>query len=134
MIQWVIPQQLARSPRPGVEHQPSLKVDVEKWIVEAKTLGIRSIICLVSQQELHECYYAAGINLFACYREAGFEVEHFPLSDSGTPPRLPELLGEIGQRYSELPKPCLVHCNAGIDRTRRVIDYLLRLEGFAPQA
>jgi protein tyrosine/serine phosphatase len=127
MIQWVIPKQLARSSRPGIEHQPSDKVDVEKWIVEAKTQGIRSIICLLSQQEIREFYCAAGINLFACYRETGFEVAHFPVSDSGTPPRLPELLVEIGQRFSELPKPCLVHCNAGIDRTRHIIDYLCSL-------
>ena len=134
MIQWVIPQQLARSPRPGSECLPSRQVDVEEWIVEAKKLRIRSIICLLSRQELYECYSIGGINLFGCYREAGFEVEHFPMSDSGTPPRLPELLARIGQRYPQLPKPCLVHCRAGIDRTQLVINYLLRLEGVTPHA
>jgi hypothetical protein len=134
MIQWVIPQQLARSARPGAKRTPSRKGDVEEWIVEAKMLGIHSIICLLSHQELHDCYSINGIDLFGCYREGGFEMEHFPISDSGAPPRLPDLLVQVGQRYSQLSKPCLVHCKAGIDRTRLVVDYLLRLEEAAPHA
>jgi len=134
MIKWVIPQQLARSPRPGDKHLPAMKKEVSAWIKQAKAMGFRSVISLLSNAEMFECFSYAKINLLDCYREAEFEVSHFPISEHGSPPESASLLAQIEKSYRSLPKPCLVHCNAGIARTGIVVDYLLRSEGDAPQA
>jgi len=131
MIKWAIPHHLARSPRPGNKHLPAQKKEVLAWMEEARALGMRSIICLLSKEELHDYYQHVGIDLLQCYQKAGLEVAHHPLSEYGTPPISSETLVRIGSDYQRLPKPCLVHCNAGIERTGKVIDYLLRLGRYA---
>ena len=80
-IQWVIPHQLARSHRPG-RYSPNNKQisrpQLEAWIAQAQQMGIRSIICLLNQQQLG--YYQPS-NLIQCYQLAGWKVGHIPTKD-----------------------------------------------------
>jgi len=133
MIKWVIPVLLARSPRPGDNHLPSRIIDVQNWISEAKRMGIRSVICLLSDQELFECYSFAKIDLFQCIRKADIEVIHRPISEySSSITR--DVFNDIREQFIKLPKPCLVHCNAGIERTGQVVYHLVRFARDLPQA
>ena len=126
MITWAITNQLACSPRPGAASLPAQAAEVNAWLKKVKGMGIRSIICLLSTQELYECYLFAGMDLLKLYNEAGMEVAHYPITDSLTRRQESEILPEIGKFYDRAPKACLVHCNAGINRTGTVIKHLRR--------
>ena len=119
MMEWVIPGRLARSARPA---DPEA---VEAWLKEAEALGVRSILCLLSDSQL-SAYETLPGGLLAHYRRSGFAVGHVPVEDRQTPPIPPEDLKEIGRLFDELPGPLLVHCWAGIDRTGAAVDYLLQ--------
>ena len=58
MISWVVEEKLARSSRPGYGGERGVMVTqkvVDAWIREARSLGIRSIICLLNDE--HLCLY-----------------------------------------------------------------------------
>ena len=119
MPTWVIPNALARGRRPGYlgeRGRPVPTSDVDKWIVEAREFGIKSIICLLSRDQL-PLYDQLPGGLIAFYRSAGFAVEPVPAEDHQNPPLSDDELQKVWAAYSALPKPVLVHCSAGIDRT-----------------
>lgn len=126
-IQFVVPGILAGSPRPGYPsgsfERPIAKAIVDAWIERAKTGGIRSIICLLADEHL-QCYRDLGEELPSYYRRQGFEVAHIPVGDHRQPPLDTATLVRIGDAYAMLPKPVLVHCSAGVDRTGAALRYL----------
>lgn len=122
-IEWVIPGQFARGNRPGYPEQIVPIKAVDEWIAEVKSFGIKSIICLLSDDQL-PFYQQVPNGLIECYRVNGFSVTHIPAADYQTPPLTDEHLAKIWEAYNRLDKPVLVHCSAGVDRTGRAITYI----------
>jgi protein tyrosine phosphatase (PTP) superfamily phosphohydrolase (DUF442 family) len=122
---WAIEGVLATSPRPGfvagAESRVSREI-VERWIDDVRAFGIRSIICLLDRDQLW--LYPSG--LLERYRAAGLLVAHIPTMDRQTHPFTEAQFEQAWESFLELPKPVLVHCSAGFDRTGRIVDHIRR--------
>ena len=121
----ILPDRLYRSSRPGYSGGGKLPVgmgEVQRWIEAAQSLGIVSIVCLLADE--HLCLYPDG-DLLGIYRAAGFEVRHIPATDHRRPLLTEDQLAAVLQAYRELPKPALIHCSAGIDRTGAAVAHIL---------
>ena len=121
----ILPARLYRSSRPGYSgggKAPISMGEVQRWIEAAQSLGIVSIVCLLADE--HLCLYPDG-DLLGIYRAAGFEVRHIPATDHRRPLLTEDQLAAVLQAYRELPKPALIHCSAGIDRTGAAVAHIL---------
>lgn len=121
----VVPNQLYRSSRPGYSGGGRIPVgmgEVQRWIEAAQANGVASIICLLDEE--HLCLYPDN-DLPGIYRTAGFEVRHIPATDHRRPPLAGDQLAAVLQAYRDLPKPVLIHCSAGVDRTGAAVSYIL---------
>ena len=133
MPNWVVEGIIATSPRPGFTPGPEHTVVdgiVEAWVDEAREFGIASIICLIGADQLWLYRRSVPEGLIERYRSAGFEVCHIPTVDQQTHPFTEEQYEHAWESFQRLPKPVLVHCSAGMDRTGRVVRHILeRLDG-----
>ncbi len=128
MLSWIVPGHLAVSPRPGFRSGPETSVPkdtVEAWLRDKRHRGIASILCLLDRDQLPLYERALPHGLLAFYREHGFDVGHVPTQDQQTHPFSDEQYERIWQAFVELPKPVLVHCSAGMDRSGRAIRHIL---------
>jgi len=123
-LQWVFEQILARSCRPCYNDEKPTLAGVRKWLDRVAAMKIRSIVCLLSQPELDEYYGANQIKLLDVYRQHGFAVAHVPIPDYQEPPVTGSNLKLIQKTLITLPRPWLIHCSAGIDRTGTTIEFL----------
>jgi len=130
-LQWVVEGVLARSNRPCYWDDTTV-VGLTKWLDKVATMKIKSILCLLSQDELDKHYGSRGIDLLAMYRDRGFRVRHVPVSDHRQPPLKKSDLVKIHSAFCELPMPCLIHCSAGIDRTGAAVHHIQNQPGLLP--
>ncbi len=110
--------------RPGY---PSVSVDdraVEAWMKEARSLGVRDIICLLDRSQLSFYRGLSAGGLLKAYDKAGFNVHHYPTPDGLHPPLSRGVLDTIAADLSAMKYPVLVHCSAGMDRTGAVMEHL----------
>lgn len=120
---WVKDGVLARSCRPGYSAKAvgvdSVNANVGSWLAG----GIRSVICLLSADQL--AFYAeVPGGLLEFYRSRGISVAHIPVTDYKQPPLNTKELEWVWAAFTELPKPVLIHCSAGIDRTGAAVKHL----------
>lgn len=133
---WPIPGELACSQRPLRDHPdykdcsplPSQSFPlIANWINQVCNAGIRGVICLLTPKQLqrYEGFHTDG--LLGAYREAGLTVVHIPVFDEVHPDDTEGsmVLGEAVfnkafECFTHLPKPVLLHCSAGIDRSSPV--------------
>ena len=55
-------------------------MEVDEWLAEVRASGIKSIICLLSDDQLL-LYGHLPTDLITYYRNAGFNAEHVPAQD-----------------------------------------------------
>ena len=127
--EWVLPELLAKSPRPGYPESEGIsKEAVDEWIENIRAMGVRSIICFLSDHQL-AFYSDLPSGLIQYYRDAGFDVAHIPEDDYKSPPLSEEGVRESVVAFERLEKPVLVHCSAGLARTGMAINAILVNEG-----
>lgn len=144
LLLWIIPSQLACCHRPLRHNRlyggsarnldSSATPLVLDWARAVRACGIRSIICLMSENELafYERLDLQAMNLLEFYRAQGFEVVSIPWKDPAyvriDPAALREKERQVSVQalssFDALPKPALLHCSAGIDRSSPVAAYI----------
>ncbi len=136
ILVWVIPNKLACSQRPLRDHpqfggRSPLPRDardlVINWVERVKQMGILSIISLLEEAQHERYYIRGGLDLHkgglnGYYESKSFWVRHFPMTDYQRP--LPKDMQRILSEYDKLPKPVLIQCSAGIDRTTPVVAFI----------
>ncbi len=124
---WVLDGKLARSCRPGYDWERDAPVPastVDEWLSEIRALEIRSIICLLADDQLW-LYSKLPGGLVTYYEKAGFQVAHVPAEDHLRPPLSQAQLDEVWSAYQRLTKPVLVHCSAGISRSSAAVEHII---------
>jgi hypothetical protein len=122
----IIPHELFKDSRPGY---PSKNVNadaVQASITDWRQAGIRCILCLLDDRQL-AYYNALPQGLLNAYREAGFEVAHLPIADHAHPPLSADEIAGVIALWQSLPRPLLIHCSAGIDRSGAAVQAIRSL-------
>lgn len=118
---WCIENKIACSPRPGYPYKNVPYSVVTEKILEWKNeYKIETIICLLSEQEIKEYY---DIDLISEYNKY-FDVYSFDIPDFSKPVISKDKLKQILKAYKDSKKPILIHCGAGIDRTKNAYEYI----------
>ena len=141
-LMWPIPGQLACARRPLRDH-PDFQEWVHEsylpakaggliveWVETVLSGGICSVICLLPDWQLKRYLGLPQMTdgLLALYKERGLRVRQVACPD----PRheqvekgwLTQIKPVAYRAFLELPKPVLLHCSAGIDRSSPVAAYI----------
>lgn len=146
LLVWVLSGRLASAQRP-LRHHPLYAGSgavipaqatplVFRWAASIRASGIASVISFMHDRDRH-CYAeldlgASDINEF--YERQGFKVARIPWEDphySKADPRtkqkkLEQCRAEALKAFDTLPKPVLLQCSSGIDRSAPVAAYIWR--------
>jgi protein-tyrosine phosphatase len=117
---------------------PDAVGEVRDWIGRIKEYGIRSIISLMHPKELrhYDQLDLGADDLIDFYRRSGFDVRHIPWDDPTHRPssqgasfaeELVRVREEALAAFDVLPKPVLLHCSAGIDRSSPVAAFIFEM-------
>jgi protein tyrosine phosphatase (PTP) superfamily phosphohydrolase (DUF442 family) len=148
---WVIPGLLAGCHRPLRHNRlyggSARTLDAQAaplaiaWADHMKKQGFKSIICLMSEEEVafYENLELAATDLLDFYRNQGFVVTSIPWKDPAhvrsNPGALKAKEAEVCRQaiaaYDRLPKPVLLHCSAGVDRSSPVLAHIAESRGGA---
>lgn len=123
-IDWVYRGLLARSCRPCYHDETPSRAGVGDWMELAGKMGIRSILCLLSNDELREYFNADGTILLGSYCRQGFQVAHVPVPVYREPRLENGDYGLIRDALDRLEAPLLVHCGNGNDRTGDAVQFI----------
>ena len=138
-VRWVIPDEVIGSARPGYNWAGLRPHIVDNWLRKVMN-GIgtkpKSIIMFLTDRELGRFY---NFDLVKAYRKRGIKVYRVPTSDpvyanigfgaydqtyDPGPTFSFRSLNKIKEIIEIAPKPVLIHCSAGMDRTGMVERYL----------
>ena len=138
---WVIQDRLACAQRPLRDNPnfgggpgrrppplpPEARPFLEAWVDRVIQGGFRSVISLLEVAQLERHYIRGGINLHSqgllgYYRHRGLKVQSVPCTDYQRPSD--RQMHKIQEAFLRLPRPALLHCSAGIDRTSPVAAFL----------
>jgi hypothetical protein len=144
LLHWIIPNALACAHRPLRYHPqygasrtplpPNATPLIEEWVELIKVEGIKSIISLWHEGDT-ACYRSLPLgdgDLLAYLTAQGFIIAPHPYEDprhKHTPPpaarkTLERIREEALQSYDQLPKPVLIQCSAGEDRSAPIAAYI----------
>ena len=153
LVVWVIPQKLACAHRPMRHHPkfggsgkrlpPEDGPEVIQWVKRIADQGFRGLICLMHPKEIaHYSGLSLGVpDIPELYRSMGLNVCHLPWDDPAHRPvraratfqdELLRIRAEALNCFDQLPKPILLHCSAGIDRSSPVCAYIYQERGSRP--
>ncbi|MGH9200811.1 MAG: hypothetical protein ACRD2A_06210 [Vicinamibacterales bacterium] len=150
LVVWVIPGKLGVAHRPlrfhpffggsGQSLPTEATPEVICWVKRIVDQGFRAIICLMHPKEV--AHYAkldlGAADLLALYRAKGLEVCHLPWDDPAHRPlheravfsdELARIRVQALECFDKLPKPVLLHCSAGIDRSSPLCAYIHQRRG-----
>jgi hypothetical protein len=144
LLAWIIPKALACAQRP-LRHHPLYGLSgvlipqiatplVQDWVEQIRMEGIVSVISFMHERDLG-CYRQidlGGLDFIEFLKQQGFTVCSLPWEDpahNSTPhvikrKKLEQIRQEALDAYDRLPKPILLQCSAGIDRSAPVAAYL----------
>jgi len=85
---------------------------------------IRSVINLLSKEEMTVYYRHLGRPLIEYYSDAGLAVRHVSDEDMGVIVPSHVFLDRVLTAFEVLPRPVLVHCSAGAERSALAVDFI----------
>jgi protein tyrosine/serine phosphatase len=122
-INEVIPKVLFRSSRPGLLEGSENVATVESWLNRVKDYNIKSIFSLLDEDELEIYNYLPSTYESFC-RENGFDFFNLSLTDGMNSIETTKNSELIIDAFTQLNRPVLVHCNAGVERTGYALEVI----------
>ena len=127
-VHWVIKGELAYAQRPGSGLSIVPGKTVDRWLEQVRQLRFKSLIVMLSGDEMASYYPHLGQPLIDYYKDAGFEARSVATQDRDGIVSLPVLRKRVQAAFKALPKPVLIHCNAGLERSQFAIRAVLQMQ------